>query len=160
MLRLNLGFLGVGVLMVGCGGSTPTAQEPGTSSEAATEADTTAASGEPAQLEWKDMNREQRLEYMGVTVMPAMKTLFQEYDAESYAEFKCQTCHGEDMEAVDFKMPNGLYALPAADPITAAKEYDAEVTTFMMEKLTPKMAELLGMEPGKEMTCMSCHEAE
>lgn len=160
MLRSHLGYVGIGWFVIACGGTTPAAQEPGATSDAVEQrADAAGALGE-GEVAWKDMNREQRLEYMGVTVMPAMKALFQEYDPEGYAEFKCQTCHGEDMEQADFEMPNGLYALPAADPITAAKEYDAEVTAFMLEKLTPKMAELLGMQPGEEMTCMSCHEAE
>jgi hypothetical protein len=139
--------------VMSCGGTTPPAEQPDTT-EAAVEA---APEAEPTA--WKDMDREQRMEFMGVTVMPAMKEMFQTFDAAGYTEFKCQTCHGDDMEAADYKMPNGLYSLPPADPVAAAMEYDEKVTKFM-EQVTPKMAELLQEEPGKEFNCLSCHESD
>ncbi len=144
--------------LVSCGGSTP-APADATSTDTAAAAVGEGDSESPAPVAWKDMDREQRLEFMGLTVMPAMEKLFKEYDAEAYAEFKCQTCHGEDMEAVDYKLPNGLYSLPEANPVESAKEYDAEVTAFMVDKITPKMAELLQEGPN-EFGCLSCHEKE
>jgi hypothetical protein len=63
------------------------------------------------------------------------------------------------MEAVDYKLPNGLFSLPAANPVEAAKEYDAAVTSFMVDKITPKMAELLQLGP-TEFGCFSCHDRE
>lgn len=106
------------------------------------------------------MNREQRLEFMGTTVQPAMDKLFKEYDPVGFKVFKCQTCHGQDMRAVDYRLPNGLYALPETDTLEASKDYDERMTQFMMEQVTPKMAELLGTEPGKAFGCFSCHEKE
>lgn len=142
--------LAVAGLAASCGGSQKTAETPADQGTAGEE------SSAETKLEWKDMNREQRMEFMGLTVLPEMKKLFQEYDA-SYGEFKCQTCHGDDMKEVDYKMPNGLFALEKPDPIPASKEYDAKVTEFMMDKVKPKMAELLG-EP--EFGCFGCHDAE
>ncbi len=142
-----------------CGGSTPQAEAPSAADGEASESGEQKAAAPASAVEetaWADMDREQRLEFMGTVVMPAMEKMFKEYDAEGFGEFGCKTCHGEDMEAVDYKLPNGLYALPASDPVAAAKDYDAEVTAFMLDKVTPQMAELLG----EEVTCMSCHEAE
>lgn len=119
-----------------------------------------AAESSSAEKGWKDMDREEQLEFMGLVVLPEMKKLFAEYDAEGYAEFKCQTCHGEDMKEVDYKMPNGLYGLPKAGTIDASKDYDPEITAFMMEKVVPKMAELLGQKPVEELSCFSCHDTE
>lgn len=140
----------VALIAGACGGSQTAPVEPDS-------AGTPAAESTPA---WKDMNRSQRMEFMGLTVLPEMKKIFQEYDAEGYADFKCQTCHGDDMKEVDYKMPNGLFALEMPDPIPASKDYDAPVTDFMMTKVVPKMANLMQMEPAKEFTCFSCHDAE
>jgi hypothetical protein len=111
------------------------------------------------QLAWKDMNRAQRQDFMGLTVLPEMQALFRAQNPNDKTEFKCQTCHGEDMQAVDFKMPNGLFELSATDPIAGAKEYDALTTQFMQEIVSPKMAQLLGQEPAKT-TCFTCHGSE
>lgn len=143
--------------VVACGGSTPAPAD--ATSDSTSEAVSGAEADTPKELAWKEMNREQRLEFMGVTVMPVMDKLFKAYDAEGFAEFKCQTCHGPDMEAVDYKMPNGLFSLPAANPVESAKEYDAPMTAFMLDELTPKMAELLQLGP-TEFGCFSCHEKE
>ncbi len=147
-------------LITACGGGQKPAEDPtGETTDAVTEGETEGEAG-GGEKEFHDMNREERMEFMGLVVMPEMQKLFSEYDAEGYKEFKCQTCHGNDMKEVDYKMPNGLYGLPAEGTIEASKEYDAEVTDFMMNKVLPKMAELLHEEPGKEFTCLSCHEKE
>jgi len=157
---LRLGIL-CGGLVLSCGGSKPEAADPSSAEgetstdSAAVESSGDAAGGAETKLAWADMDREQRLEFMGVEVMPKMKTMFQEFDAESYAEFKCQTCHGEDMEQVDYKMPNGLFALPKDDPVAAGKDYDEKVTDFML-KVSPAMKELLGTQ----VTCNTCHDVE
>ncbi len=140
-----------------CGGGQKSPESPADESPSEVEA---SESEEPAGKAWKDMDRDERMEFMGLTVMPAMQEIFSEFDAEGYKEFKCQTCHGDDMREVDYKMPNGLYALPLEDPITASKDYDEATTTFMMEKVVPKMAELLGEEPVTELKCASCHDVE
>lgn len=146
--------------LAACGGGQPAedASSVDTTSEAATSSEGGGAT--QAQLAWADMNREQRMEYMGLAVLPEMKKVFQAADPEGYKDFKCQTCHGADMQAVDYKMPNGLFALTQPDPMPDALEYDAKTAQFMAEQVTPKMAELLGGEPGKTFTCFNCHDSE
>lgn len=145
----------VGVVLAACGGGQKPAEDPtAETSEAATSTDSAATK------KYADMNRDERMEFMGLVVMPEMEKLFTAYDAEGYKEFKCQTCHGQDMKEVDYKMPNGLYGLPKEKTIEVSTEYDAEMTKFMMDKVSPKMAELLGKNLGTEFTCLSCHETE
>jgi hypothetical protein len=136
---------------------------PTTDSGAAPAGDDGGGDTEPGApgVPWADKTFQQRQEYMGITVMPAMKELFKGYDENEFKQFKCQTCHGDDMNDVKFKMPtDSIYPLPAADPIKAATEYDEEMTKFMVEKVVPDMAKLLDTEPGPEFGCMTCHPAE
>lgn len=111
---------------------------------------------------WSKKTREQRMEFMGLTVHPKMKALFQARSAKVYAQFRCQTCHGDDMEAVSFRMPNSLYPLPAVEPMKAALDYDAVTAKFMADSVVPAMNELLGAgDPGAaQVTCHTCHGVE
>jgi hypothetical protein len=95
------------------------------------------------EVPWKQKTLEERRAYMAAYVVPHMRRLFQEFDAKSYANFGCPTCHGGDMELVDYHMPNGLFGLPADDPITEAKDLDEDTANFMVTKVVPAMAELL-----------------
>jgi hypothetical protein len=146
------------LLVAGCGGA-PAPQDASNVESAATESGQ-SSSAEPEQVAWADMDRDQRMEFMGLTVLPGMKKLFQDYDAKGFAEFKCQTCHGKDMKEVDYKMPNGLFALTKPDPIPDATDYDAEMTKFMQETVKPEMANMLGMKTDTEFGCFNCHDTE
>jgi hypothetical protein len=112
---------------------------------------------------WAEKTFEQRKVYMGVYVFPKMKEGFQGHDAEVFKDFKCQTCHGDDMEDKNFEMPNeAIYPLPKDDPIKAAKEYDEKMAAFMQDQVVPQMAELLDMQPMSAdnpdgLGCFSCH---
>jgi hypothetical protein len=111
---------------------------------------------------WNKKSREQRMDWMAVAVFPKMRRLFIEQDSEKYEGFSCQTCHGNEMERVDFKMPNDLFALSKSDPLGQAKEYDEKTTDFMLGAVVPEMAKLLDME-GFTMEnqtgfgCLGCH---
>jgi cytochrome c553 len=115
---------------------------------------------------WTKKTRAERMEFMGLFFFPRMKTLFQKQDPAGYAQFRCQTCHGDDMEAVNFRMPNGLYTLPTADPVKAAHDYDEKTTAFMTGEVEPAAQELFGIPhgtgtdqaPGR--SCSLCHGAE
>lgn len=118
--------------------------------------------GAPA-VSWRRKSRDERMEYMGLYVFPKMKALFKTFDATAYGKFRCQTCHGEDMEAVDYKMPNGIYALPADNPEQAARDYDEKTTQFMVASVLPALRELLAKndpELSKAMSCNTCHPKE
>jgi hypothetical protein len=113
---------------------------------------------------FRQKTREEKQAYMAAHVQPAMKKLFQGFDGKGYAGFGCETCHGGDMETVDFKMPNSLYALPEKDTIAEATSYDEKTTKFMMEQVVPTFARLLSEKPGEPggpgVTCFTCHPHE
>jgi hypothetical protein len=136
-----------------CGGSAKSAE------------DATGAGSGKSEVPWKDKTHEQRMDWMGLAVFPKMKAVFTEFDAERFSGFACQTCHGEDMEMIEFKMPNKLYALSRTDTLKSASEYDAKITEFMASSVLPKMADLLDMQPYDRATksgfgCFGCHPAE
>ena len=69
------------------------------------------------------------------------------------------------MDLIDYRMPNGLYALPEKDTIAEATSYDEDTTKFMMEKVVPTFAKLLSespKEPGTAggVSCFTCHPHE
>lgn len=110
------------------------------------------------------MNRTQRMDHMGLVVMPAMEKLFKEHNSVEFAEFGCQDCHGDgfDKPPIDFRMPNTLLALDARDPITQNLVDHPETTKFMMENVVPTMAGLLGTKPYDAASksgfgCFGCH---
>ena len=103
------------------------------------------------------------MEYMGLVVFPRMKSLFQAEDPTHFAVFRCQTCHGNDMDRAGFAMPHSLYALPEVDPLKAALTYDEKTAVFMRDKVEPVMRELLAKgdpETERRFGCLSCHLTE
>ena len=112
---------------------------------------------------WSKKTHDQRVEYMGLYVFPKMRGLFRTWSPNAYKTFRCQTCHGVDMEAVRFKMPNHLYALPATGAEQAALAYDEKTARFMIDTVVPTMRELLGRndpELAKAVGCHTCHRKE
>jgi hypothetical protein len=95
------------------------------------------------------------MEFMGLTYHPRMNSLFQKSDPAAYGKFRCQTCHGEDMEARAFAMPATLRKLSSADPVAAGRSRDAKATDFMVAEILPATVELLGTGD-----CFACHAAE
>ena len=93
------------------------------------------------------MNKSQRLDFMRKVVLPKAKAIFQEHDAEAYAEFSCGTCHGDKDNG--FRMP--AYLPPLTEPLLSKKATDAK---FMDEKVVPLMSELLGSDV---FDCVNCH---
>ena len=132
--------------------------------EPAATATDTGGLGAP-KIPWKDKSRDQRLEYMGLFVLDKMGALFAQWRPEEYAAkgaWRCQSCHGDgfDKPPVDFHMPRVAFPLDPDDPIGKAMKYDAEATTFMVEKVVPTMAELLSEKPmaeGGTFGCFRCH---
>jgi hypothetical protein len=103
------------------------------------------------------------MEFMGLAFHPRMKELFEGYDPVRYGNFRCQICHGEDMEARGFAMPASLRALPANDAAAAARARDARATDFMVARVLPATAELLGGDDRSTLSgsaCSSCHPVE
>lgn len=121
----------------------------------------------PKDMKWKDMNADQRKEYMEHVVMPKAKELFVAFDPK-YKDMDCKTCHGPGADNGSFEMPNAaMRPLPnTPEAFMALMGKDAEVqrfTPFMVEKVEPMMGELLQMtvfdpktETG-ELSCEGCH---
>jgi len=155
-LPCALRLAAAGLVLLGgfaCGGSSKSAQ------------DASAAGAGKSEVPWQDKTHAQRMDWMGLQVFPKMRSVFTEFDADRFSDFSCQTCHGEDMEMIDFKMPNKLYALSRKDTLQSAREFDAKVTDFMVSSVLPKMAGLLDMQPYDRETksgfgCFGCHPAE
>jgi hypothetical protein len=112
------------------------------------------APGAPG-VPWGKKTAEQRMEFMGLSFHPRMKELFQKSAPATYDQFRCQTCHGEDMEGRGFAMPAALRKLERADPIAAGRSRDARATDFMVSAVLPVTRELLGAGD-----CFSCHAPE
>ena len=103
---------------------------------------------------WQSLDFDGRKAFMREAVMPTMKPLFLEEDAERFASFSCSSCHGGGTSDGTFSMPSSdLPALggPAASPDDEARQ---RVTEFMRNTVKPKMAELLGES---ELRCSRCH---
>jgi hypothetical protein len=106
------------------------------------------AAPQPAAKTWKDMTRQVRGQYMGEVVLPKMKALFQNFDAQHFSVVDCATCHGPGAEDRTFSMPNGaLSRLPdnAAGFQALAREKPGWMQ-FMAKQVRPQMAALLGKE--------------
>ncbi len=112
---------------------------------------------------WDAMTKEQKTDYMKTAVMPKMKAEFQAFDGTKYASFGCRTCHGKGAKAGTFKMPNpDLPKLSPADNFKKHMDAKPDLTKFMMQKVVPDMAAVLGEHPYDPATqqgfgCFDCH---
>src|SRR5438045_7293142 len=106
------------VVLAACGSSSPKPAAP--------------SGPPPANLAWKDMNADQRMEFMKWKVLPAARAKFQAFDAKKYAVFQCRTCHGDGAEDGSFDMPNPkIKAMPATEEAYMAWiAKDAETATI------------------------------
>ncbi len=112
---------------------------------------------------WEDLDEEERRAYMTCVVVPTMAPMFQEFDEERFAGFGCVTCHGEDREAVEHEMPNGLEELPLSGfPFSNSSDPDeAAIGAFMEDDVVGEMAQLLGRSRNPNSPdyfgCYDCH---
>ena len=134
-----------------------------TDADSDTDADTDADSDTDVEKDWVDMDFDERKAYMNSTVLPTMKTKFQEYDAEAYANFNCATCHGGGAQDGTFAMPTA--DLPVLEFANVPTPGDGGVNDFMYDVCAPEMVTLLGYEPfdpntGEGFGCLQCHTGE
>lgn len=189
---MKISFLASSVLVISvavaaaCGGSQPTSEqpvetaaptsdmpEPPPTSEPTSEpaaSATTAPTAEPPPVPekkaYKDLTLDEKKKFMATEVMPAMGKTFGEFDAKEFGKFECVTCHGDGAKGdkASFKMPNPK--LPKLNPKDNFKKHAAKHQKdldFMMQKVTPQMAQLLGAQPfdpatGQGFGCGGCHE--
>lgn len=98
--------------------------------------------------------------YMKEVVLPTMKKVFQDHDAEEFKDFDCKTCHGENAKQRAFEMPSP--EIHVLDLEKDKVEHPDDVK-WMSEVVKPTMAKLLG-EPEwdaqsapKGFGCTGCH---
>jgi mono/diheme cytochrome c family protein len=126
----------------------------------------------PPEVAWKVMTYQQKKAYMKAAVTPAMKPIFQAFDAKKFKTVACVTCHGKDGAERKFKMPsNDIRPLPNTPEAFKAK-LKAEPTwpkwtEFMSQKVEPAMGKLLDVpvfDPKKPVegtfSCGNCHKLE
>ena len=166
---MNRSWLGMVVVLTlgACGGA---AEQ--TDSGEGTATDATSGGNAPAPSEitgpprpWEEMSFDDRRQYMVDEVLPRMAPLFEEHDAERYAGFSCDGCHGADMRDRNFEMPNpGILALHP----TGTEEQEQmvrdhpETVRFMFNHVLPTMQQLLdapdfNAETGVGWSCYGCH---
>lgn len=158
------------LLLIACGGPPPPHPPVDAGGpEGPTPEPTVAEPTAPATpVNWAEMSHEQKANHMSEVVVPAFRELLQSHDAERFAKVNCNTCHGPNARDKGFEMPNPdlpPLTMPSGDgpPFAEEKEKHPEITQFMMEKVTPKMVELLpgvtGYDPatGDGFGCFGCH---
>ena len=106
---------------------------------------------------WADQTDETKASWMAACVLPDMQVLFQEHDADAYADFSCGTCHGPDLGG-------GTYAMPAAAEMSVRDQVpSSDLYVFMYETVMPEMANKLGYEAYDssagtgDFSCYDCH---
>ncbi len=149
-----------------CGGAAPPpAAPPAPSAAGETPAAVTpAAPAAPVTVptSWSDgMTKDQQMAFMKTRVLPAMGPVFQGHDAAKYANFSCKTCHGPE-----YKNPHDfLPHLTMKDGKLTAFADKPEIAKFMVESVSPKMAEAMGLPHYDVKThqgfgCGGCHTVD
>jgi mono/diheme cytochrome c family protein len=100
------------------------------------------------------MDAAERTRFMSEVVMPTMRALFVEADAERFADFSCGSCHGRGAADGTFSMPSSDVPALGGAPGSTGEEHKQRMTDFMRTIVKPKMAELLG---DSELRCSNCH---
>jgi hypothetical protein len=169
---LVLGLAAALPVAVSCGGGMPEATTPPPGTPTNTPpvnpppATTSPAAG--STLTWKDMNKDQRLDFMKTTVLPKMKAEFAAYDSKRFGNITCGTCHGDGAKEGTFKMPNPKIMPKVPNDQAGFEKLMKErpdAVKFMSAKVEPMMAQMLGEEPydmktGKGFGCHECHTAD
>jgi len=160
-MRTTNTWLLCAVLLGGCGGADASAEGETTDETTGGETTTEAEGPALADLAWDDVPPDQRGHWMAEVIVPAMGPLFQEHDAEEFAEFGCATCHGETGADVHFEMPNGIAPL-VHEFVPAMFQSEEPMPVFMTQTVYPRMAELLGEalydpETRTGFSCFDCH---
>ncbi|NIR35217.1 MAG: hypothetical protein GWO22_04055 [Actinobacteria bacterium] len=114
---------------------------------------------------WEEMTQEEKGHFMDDEVLPYMKELFAEYDAEEFGNMSCGTCHGPDMQERNFEMPApslpALHASGTPEQREMVEEHP-QMVRFMFNHVVPSMRTMIGEEEydpetGEGFSCYFCH---
>jgi hypothetical protein len=88
--------------------------------------------------------------YMKQVVVPKMRLVFRQFDRDEFKKFGCETCHGKNAKAREFKMPNpDLFALPGTPAAFAPlMEKKPKAVKFMSSPAGRAPDALRGDPPG------------
>ncbi|HUJ62636.1 MAG TPA: hypothetical protein VLX92_29240 [Kofleriaceae bacterium] len=136
------------VLVIGACGSKP--PEP---------AQPTQATATLPDVPFDKLDHDQQVEFMKQKVVPTMKPIFQNHDAQKFAKFGCQTCHGPGAAQGKFDMPNPELPKLNFSDMSKFKKEDIE---WMEKQVKPTMAKLVQMpeysqDNPKGFGCLACH---
>ena len=97
---------------------------------------------------WSKLSFEERHSVMTFKVLPNMARTWRDFQHTEDPEMTCRTCHGQDAESVNYRMPN-----PSLAKIDPAHPPANRVAEFMKTKMVPETSDLVGAEIG----CNTCH---
>jgi hypothetical protein len=97
---------------------------------------------------WTKLSFEEKHSVMTFKVLPNMARTWRDFKHTEDPEMTCRTCHGQDAEAVSYRMPN-----PSLAKIDPAHPPASDIATFMKTKMVPETSELVGADVG----CNTCH---
>jgi hypothetical protein len=161
-----------GTFVIACGGAQPAAEPPAspppTSPALAPSASAAPDASAPSKVSWDAMSRDEKMNHMKTVIFPKMKEEFGGFDSSRFAKFTCATCHGSGAKDGSFKMPNpDLPKIPGTpEGFKKLMAEKGDITKFMMGKVKPRMATLLGeteFDPKsnpKGFGCAECHTVE
>jgi hypothetical protein len=167
-MKITTVFLAGGFVLA-CGGAQPAAEAPANPPAPAPSASAPPPDASaPPNASWDAMSRDEKLNHMKTVIFPTMKEEFSTFDGKRFATFTCATCHGAGAKDGSFKMPNpDLPKIPSTpEGFKKLMETKGDITKFMMGKVKPKMASLLGeteFDPKsnpKGFGCAECHTVE
>ena len=121
----------------GCGSHTPAAQPSHVEPVAQARED-----------RWAKLSFEDRHSVMTFKVLPNIARTWRDFQHTEDPAMTCRTCHGQDAEAVSYRMPN-----PSLAKIDPAHPPAGPVAEFMKAKMVPEMSELVSAPVG----CNTCH---
>lgn len=156
MTRQIVSLVLAGLLIAAC--AKPAAETP----ESAASSEPVVAAEPAAPEAWKDdLPMAEKAAFMKAHVVPGMAALFQAQDATRHASFGCATCHGPEGKAPQDFLPKLTFK---DNQLTAFIE-KPEISKFMAEQVSPKMASILGKAPYDPAThqgfgCMGCHKVD
>jgi hypothetical protein len=131
-------------ILASCGGSAPPPKN--------------AVYQKDASPSWPTLSWEDRHERMTFTVQPNMGKAWQKFTKSDAPTMTCRTCHGEDAEDANYKMPNPklLPLDPSRLPSkTSTDANEARWATFMIDDVVPQMIDLIDAPPS--FGCFNCH---
>jgi hypothetical protein len=105
--------------------------------------------------EWSHASWEDRHDTMTFLVLPTMARSFQRFEGKPYPALTCMSCHGEQAERLQYRMPGGPPLDPAHLPRKDSSDaHEAKLAAFMIDEVTPSLAEMLGKSA---VGCFTCH---